>query len=194
MGADTDDEAIGSLQEQVEGWPVAVQMTRLLNPDKAVTQKQVASQGHLADYLVTNVLQGQTEELQDFLLATSILESFDEELANAVCDHEQSRSFIQQLGPLQALVIPLDDEQQWFRYHHLFSECMRDLLKRKDPERFVELHRRAAIWCGKNRMIAEAVDYANAIKDYELSKSKELTNLLSQCPPHGTPTCIGFWF
>lgn len=171
MEGEFDQDAIDAIQAQVEGWPVAVQMTRLLGQSaKASVEPKIASHGHLADYLVTNVLESQPEELQDFLLETSILESFNVELADAVCGHNESRSLFRQLEPLQALIVPLDDDLEWFRYHHLFADCLSDLLKRKDTNRFTELHRRAAKWCGENRMIAEAVNYANAIKDYDLSK------------------------
>ncbi|MEP2988262.1 MAG: LuxR C-terminal-related transcriptional regulator [Parasphingorhabdus sp.] len=170
MGDDLDQEALTALQEQLEGWPVAVQMTRLLGSSKTTADHKIASQGYLADYLVTNVLESQPEELQNFLLETSTLQNFNAELANAVCHHSNSESYIRQLQSLQALVIPLDDDLEWFRYHHLFSECLSDVLKQSDPEKFVSLHRRAAIWCGENRLIVEAVNYANAIKDYELSK------------------------
>lgn len=174
MDDDLDQEAIVALQEQVEGWPVAVQMTRLFGQksDNHMASRRGASSshGHLADYLVTNILDSQTQELRDFLLETSILESFNAELADTVCDHHISERLIRELRTLQALVIPLDDEREWYRYHHLFSDCLRDELMFKDPKRFDVLHRRAALWCSNNRMIVEAVNYANAIKDYDLSR------------------------
>ncbi|MEP3452392.1 MAG: LuxR C-terminal-related transcriptional regulator [Parasphingorhabdus sp.] len=175
MGSVLDQGELEDIQSQLEGWPVAVQMTRLLGDrntfaSTASKDQKVLSQGHLADYLVTNVLESQSEELQEFLLETSILQSFNIELADSVRDHKNSQKLIHQLDSLQALVIPLDDDFMWFRYHHLFSECVSDFLKQEDPDRFIELHRRAAKWCSENRLIAEAVNYANAIKDYELSK------------------------
>ncbi|MEO1170407.1 MAG: LuxR C-terminal-related transcriptional regulator, partial [Pseudomonadota bacterium] len=174
MGADLDQDAIDALQQQVEGWPVAVQMTRLLGNDNSKNRGSrgdiVGSHGHVANYLVTNVLRSQPDELQEFLLETSILKAFNTDLADTVCGDDESRSLIRQLEPLQALVIPLDDEHQWIRYHHLFAECLKDLLKHNDPDRFAELHRRAAKWCSENRLIVEAVDYANAIQDYDLSR------------------------
>ncbi|GAB5486442.1 MAG: LuxR C-terminal-related transcriptional regulator [Parasphingorhabdus sp.] len=169
MGSELDEEALAALQEQLEGWPVAVQMTRLFNPVNEVINWKTASQGHLADYLVTNVLENQPDELREFILETCILKSFNVELADAVCGHHTSQSLINQLQSLQALVIPLDDDLEWFRYHHLFSECVSEVLKREDLNKFTELHRRAAKWCGENRLISEAVNYANAIEDYELS-------------------------
>lgn len=174
MGNDLDQDALTALLEQVEGWPVAVQMTRLLGDTNALTASTLRTQitsshGHLAEYLVTNVLESQPPELREFLIETSILQSFNAELANAVRENDNSQTFIHELDSLQALVVPLDDEFEWFRYHHLFSECIRDLLKQENPEKFIALHRRAAKWCGENQLIVEAVNYANAIKDYDLS-------------------------
>ncbi|MEP2988265.1 MAG: LuxR C-terminal-related transcriptional regulator [Parasphingorhabdus sp.] len=175
MGDDLDEETFHALQKQLEGWPVAVQMTRLLGTTNGLAASKARAriagyQGHLAHYLVTNVLQSQSEELRTFILETCILKGFNVELANTVCNHANSRSLIQQLDSLQALVVPLDDDLEWLRYHHLFSECVSEVLKQEDPVKFAELHRRAAIWCGENRLITEAVNYANAIGNYELSK------------------------
>lgn len=174
MGTELDQEAIDVLQGQVEGWPVAVQMTRLLSNndhfDLRTRRDITGSRGLVAEYLVANVLQSQPEALRKLLLETSILERFNTELADAVCDHDVSQSLIRQLDALQALVVPLDDDLEWFRYHHLFSECMSDVLKQQDPENFIALHRRAAKWCSENRLVAEAVNYANAIRDHELSR------------------------
>jgi ATP/maltotriose-dependent transcriptional regulator MalT len=170
MGSQLDQEAVDALQGQLEGWPVAVQMTRLFNPGKVVINRNIASQVHLADYLVANVLESQPEELREFILETCILKGFNAELADAVCGHNNGQSLIRQLQSLQALIVPLDDDLEWFRYHHLFSDCVSDVLKQEDPNKFNDLHHRAAKWCGENRLIAEAVGYANAIKNYDLSK------------------------
>lgn len=174
IGSELDQDTLDALQEQLEGWPVAVQMLRLSQSTtdhaKIASYAMASTHRHLAEYLVTNVLESQSQELKEFLLETSILDSFNAELANAVCGHRNAQSFIYQLQSLQALVVPLDDNAEWLRYHHLFSECLRKELKYREPEKYKELHRRAAKWCGENRMIAEAVNYANAIKDYRLSK------------------------
>jgi len=63
--------------------------------------------------------------------------------------------------------IPLDDERRWYRYHHLFAEFLRSRLEYTQPDRIPELHRRAAEWCERNGLVAEAVPHALATQDWE---------------------------
>jgi LuxR family transcriptional regulator, maltose regulon positive regulatory protein len=41
---------------------------------------------------------------------------------------------------------PLDDSREWFRYHRLFADFLRQELKRQYPKDVAGLHRRAAHW------------------------------------------------
>lgn len=162
------------LHERVEGWPVAVQMAKLVGEEDIQNGKHYlnfsGSRSHLADYLTTNILNSQKRETRDFLLETSVLRSFNVELANAVRGEHDGLAIIQQLEHLNALVTPLDDKNEWFRYHHLFSECLSETLKREDFERFTVAHQKAAAWCAENKLILEAVNYAVAIEDYVLAR------------------------
>ena len=47
-------------------------------------------------------------------------------------------------------IIPLDDQRQWYRYHHLFAEVLQAHLKEAQPERVPALHRRASAWYEQN--------------------------------------------
>ncbi|MEM9084857.1 MAG: LuxR C-terminal-related transcriptional regulator [Pseudomonadota bacterium] len=173
VAGELDKEGSEALHQYVEGWPVAVQMGKLLAKSSNATPnfKALGRQTVIAEYLVSNVLGSQSEELQDFLLTTSVLDSFNAELANAVCCHRNSLTLIRQMKSLNALVLPLDDEGEWYRFHHLFAEILREKLKADQPEKFKEAHQRAAIWCGQNKMIEEAVSYASEIGDHDLALS-----------------------
>ncbi|MEM8694795.1 MAG: LuxR C-terminal-related transcriptional regulator [Pseudomonadota bacterium] len=174
MDGEMDQASIDALQSQVEGWPVAVQMTRLLGQRGGSVSGSIAgisgSSGHIGDYLTKHVIENLPDDLRKFLLETSILKRFNEDLANTVRESDDSQTLMRELEPLQALIVPLDDDVRWFRYHHLFAECLSDLLRREDPKRYTELHRRAADWCSANRAVAEGVDYAIAIEDYALAR------------------------
>jgi LuxR family maltose regulon positive regulatory protein len=67
-------------------------------------------------------------------------------------------------------VIPLDNDRQWYRYHHLFQELLqRRLLAEVGPERVIELHRRAAAWFEGQGLIDEALRHALAANDFDLA-------------------------
>jgi LuxR family maltose regulon positive regulatory protein len=63
------------------------------------------------------------------------------------------------------LVIPLDRQRRWYRYHHLFRELLRAELERREPALAHTLTLRAADWCEANGLPEAAVDYAMAAGD-----------------------------
>ena len=63
------------------------------------------------------------------------------------------------------LVIPLDRQRRWYRYHHLFRELLRAELERREPALAQELTLRTADWCEANGLPEAAVDYAMAAGD-----------------------------
>jgi LuxR family maltose regulon positive regulatory protein len=64
-------------------------------------------------------------------------------------------------------VIPLDNERQWYRYHHLFADLLRQLLQREARDLVPELHRRASGWYERNGLVSEAVSHALAAADLQ---------------------------
>ena len=79
---------------------------------------------------------GQPEEIQHFLLQTSILDRLSGDLCNAVTGRSDSHLLLEQLFNANLFLIPLDDERQWYRYHHLFADLLRSLqdICRQDDE------------------------------------------------------------
>ena len=62
-------------------------------------------------------------------------------------------------------VVPLDDQRQWYRYHHLFADVLQARLIDEQADRVPELHRRASIWYEQNDLPAEAIQHALIAKD-----------------------------
>lgn len=77
----------------------------------------------------------------------------------------RGQAILEHLERANLFLAPLDDERRWYRYHPLFASFLRERLRRTRPERWAELHRRAAEWCERNGLIAEAVDHALALGD-----------------------------
>ncbi len=87
------------------------------------------------DYMVAEVLSHQQPHILDYLLSTSILNRFCAPLCEAVCivgsASEQCAAnggdFIDWAEQANLFVIVLDDEHEWFRYHHLFQDLLKHL-------------------------------------------------------------------
>ena len=62
-------------------------------------------------------------------------------------------------------LVPLDDNRQWYRYHHLFAQLLRGQLARTEPGIAAALHQRASAWHRRSGSIEEAVSHALAAGD-----------------------------
>ena len=126
------------------------------------------SQRYVMDYLIEEVLQQQTGDVQDFLLKTSVLEKFTAPLCDAVTGRTDSRALLPALERANLLLVPLDESRQWFRYEHLFSDLLRhQLTKAAGEEDVAGLHRRAGLWFKENGLLHESIDHALAARDWE---------------------------
>ncbi len=120
---------------------------------------------NVVDYLTTEVLSGQSADVYDFLLPTSVLERLSPRLCDAVTGGSGSGELLRQMEDSNSFVIALDDKRQWYRYHHLFRDLLRHELLVVDPERAVEAHRRAAHWLHDHGDITEAILHTIAAGD-----------------------------
>ena len=120
----------------------------------------------MVDYLLEEVFSQQPNEIQEGLLYTSILDRFTESLFQEVVGNsKQEISILPRLKHLNMFLIPLDEKQQWYRYHHLFQEFLKQQLLKKNLKIHLELHRRASNWFARNNYTIEAILHALSAKD-----------------------------
>jgi LuxR family maltose regulon positive regulatory protein len=119
------------------------------------------------DYVVEEVLAGLPAETQAFLLRTSILERLCGPLCDAVTGGTDGQRRLEELERRNLLIVPLDDERRWYRYHSLFAEVLRARLGTLGPAEAAGLHARAASWYAARRDDDGAVDHALRSGDVE---------------------------
>ena len=120
---------------------------------------------YIGDYLRAEILDRVSPAEASFLTTTSILDRMCGPLCDAVVGVTGSAAFLERLQRRNLLVVPLDRRREWYRYHQLFRELLVSELRRSDPARVPELHRRAAAWCEANSMPENALDHAQAAGD-----------------------------
>jgi len=86
-------------------------------------------------------------------------------LCDAVLDTAGSAEVLVSLAGSNLLLLPLDRQWQWYRYHHLFRGLLHVELDRREPELVAQLHVRAALWCEANGLPESAIDHAQAAGD-----------------------------
>ena len=154
---------VAALETRTEGWIASLQLAALSlhGRDAAQTEAFIRAFGgshrYVFDYLAEEVLGQQPEEIRAFLRATAVLNSFNAPLCHALTGRADSQAILHQLEQANLFLIPLDDERDWFRYHHLFAEYLRAGL---DQAERTALYQQAACWCEANALLFEAVRYA----------------------------------
>lgn len=206
MGLHLEAEAVTALEERTEGWIAGLQMAALSMRNREDVAGFIAgfsgTNRYILDFLLEEVLSGQSPEIQRFLLCTSILERLSAPLCEALLHNAaevkspgdeggtgldaplagQSAFFLEHLERANLFLVCLDDQRIWYRYHQLFSDLLRARLKATHPELIAQLHLRAARWYEENGSIVEAVQHSLAIKDYERS-----AGLILKYGPAGWP-------
>jgi LuxR family maltose regulon positive regulatory protein len=180
MGLSLSETDIAALGNRTEGWIVGLQLAAIALQSPQSTHDDDASEfiatlsgSHrfILGYLTEQVLSRQPEEIQEFLLQTSILDRLSGDLCNAVTGREDSHAILERLLSANLFLIPLDGERRWYRYHGLFADLLRDLAATLRATKTIELHQRASRWysqaSGENEAFADdAINHAIAAKDY----------------------------
>ena len=141
----------------------------------------------IENYLWEEVIARQPEAVQEFLLRTSILSPFNAPLCDAVTGRTDSAAMIRQLERDGLFIIALDDVGQWYRYHHLFADVLRDRLEQTvSDDELAGLHRRAAAWLEEQGSIEDATRHAMAGRDWDraVRLAREYRRATLRAGPH----------
>lgn len=172
MGLNLQAEDITALELRTEGWIAGLQMAALSMQGRAdvanFVQAFTGSHRFVLDYLVEEVLHQQPEQVSAFLLQTAILDRLSAPLCDAVTGRsDESKEMLAALERDNLFVIPLDDERQWYRYHHLFADVLQARLHETYPDQASVLHRRASAWYAQHDLPSDAIRHALAAGDFE---------------------------
>ena len=172
-GVELGEPALALLYERTEGWAAGLRLAALSlaghdDPDRFAAEFS-GSERTVAEYLLAEVLEQQTEEVRRLLLRTSILERVSGPLANALTRGSGGERVLEDLEEANAFVVALDAPRSWFRYHRLFAGLLQRELRRTAPGEVPALHTAAAAWYAGHGFPVEAVRHAQAARDWELA-------------------------
>src|SRR5215208_9652 len=171
MGLNLSAERVAALEKGTEGWIAGLQLVAhaLKDREEEFRSMEAFAGGarHIFDYLADEVLSRQPEDVREFLLETSIVETLSGPLCEALTDRTDGREMLERLERTNLFLVPLDDEGRYYRYHHLFAAFLRERLKREHPGEILELHRRAGLWYERDGCLAWAVEHGLAAEDFD---------------------------
>jgi LuxR family maltose regulon positive regulatory protein len=152
------------LTDRTEGWIAGIRLALLAaqNRDPQENEDLVSSfSAHqwLDEYVAEEVISRLPDDLGDFVLRTSSLDSLEPELCDAVLQIRSSAALIEELRR-KLLFLRRDQRADGpLRYHALFAECVaRVAVRRLSTEVIQGLHKRAGAWLESQGRVETAIE------------------------------------
>ena len=164
-GLDLRPDDVEVLVQRTEGWPAGLYLAALSLRAEVDRGRFTGDDRLVADYMREELLAEQPLDRLSFLTGTSVLGDLSGPLCDAVLDEPGSGHILRELSRSNLMVVSLDRGEHRYRYHGLFAEMLQAELRRREPEREAEIHRRASAWhagCGE---VDRALDHAIAAAD-----------------------------
>ena len=170
-GLELTPEQVAALEHRTEGWIAALQLAALSLRGRADVGGFIArfdgDDRYVVDYLVDEVLSHQPEPVRRFLAQAAILDRLTGPLCDAVTGGDDGGEMLTALDRANLFVVPLDDQREWYRFHHLFADVLRARLLAEQPDLVPLLHERASRWYEQHDLADESVRHALAAGDMD---------------------------
>lgn len=184
-GLISEENKLHQLNNSTEGWAAGLQMVALalrreISRHSGDSSKDIekfiqalgGTHRFIFEYLLEEVLSHETENVRKFLLHTCVLKRFNPAQCVAIMPTvslSEARATLVYLERANLFIIPLDDRQEWYRYHHLFADMLEKQLLHNYPDLPPKIHRQVAIWLDQQGMMDEALEHALASGDNNLA-------------------------
>jgi LuxR family transcriptional regulator, maltose regulon positive regulatory protein len=165
-GVELEPDELTELTARTEGWPAGLYLAALSHKAGAVDARSESvlsgDDRYISEYFRSELLSRLPTADAQFLTRTSVLERMRGGLCDAVLETTRSDHTLEELVRTNGFVVRLDVRGEWYRYHHLFGQLLRDELERSEPEIIPALNARAMAWCIANDLPEEAIAYGQA--------------------------------
>ncbi len=160
MGVGLTTESIRILNARTKGWVTGLRLAgRMLaeseDPDGAVDEVG-GDTGSIAEYLLGEVLAVHPPEIRELLMATSIPDTIQPGLAEALAGRSAART-IALLVRVNVFIEKVPGHADHYRYHPFFRDLLRAELAYTSPETMTRLQRRAAEWFAEQGLLTPSV-------------------------------------
>jgi LuxR family maltose regulon positive regulatory protein len=170
-GIELGEDEVNELTERTEGWPAGLYLAALSmqagSPSPAGTGIFSGDDRFVTDYFRAELMSRLPAAETRFLTQTSVLERMCGGLCDSVVESTGSAGVLERLERTNHFVVPLDRRAEWYRYHHLFAELLRNELAHSEPDAAAALNRRAMDWCIAHDLPEAAVVYGHAAGETE---------------------------
>src|ERR1700742_657062 len=197
VGVGLSEDEAAELHERTEGWPAGLYLAGLYLREGGPLAGAAVSFGGgdrlVSDYMESEFLSRVSRRERVFLTRTAVLERMCGPLCEAVLGMAGSAAILEDLAGSNLLLVPLDRQAEWYRYHHLFRDMLLAQLYRRERGLMPVLRRRAAAWCLDNDMPEAALEYFMAAGDVD-EAARLVGRLLPSVYRQGRMVTIQRWF
>ncbi|PUA26637.1 MAG: hypothetical protein B0W54_23130 [Cellvibrio sp. 79] len=160
---------IRKIEQRTEGWPAALQLVYMLEKNEISYNNNLShfNNAYIQEYIREEILEHYPDSVKDFLLKSSILPSLTPALCNAITGIYNAGEILTELQKSNTFIIPLENNDKWFRFHHIFGDILHQefIASYSDEERSL-IHKKASLWYENNGYLQEAINNAISSKDY----------------------------
>jgi LuxR family maltose regulon positive regulatory protein len=167
---DPEPELVRGLVTGTEGWAAGLRLACVATcrgPMDEWLARLSAGSGEIAAYIVSEVVEQEPEEVQEFLLRTSILRELTPGSCKAATTRDDAGELLRRIAHEGLFLVPLGDDGLHYRYHHLFAEAIAQELERRHPGESERLHRLVGAWCLEQGDLDGAVEHLLAGRDVD---------------------------
>lgn len=152
------DKILDFMNNTSEGWIGGLQLIAAVSGGKSDAEIMRINLGNkfVGDYLTREIYEVLDVEEKEFLVITSILSYFNEEICLKLIENLDFNRVMDNLTAKNFLIICIDEEKRIYRYHNILREYLKVRFKGYDSEAQRKLHMKAA-------------DILNEIGDYNQS-------------------------
>lgn len=173
LGLQLDPEQADLLVERTEGWPAGLSLAALALREQDDLPAAIACFGGadrlVVDYLRDEMLAQLPPAHVRFLMRASLLEKLSGALCDAALGTHGSGALLRGLARSNLLLSALDRSEEHFRCNPLLADALRAELRRLEPEREAEVHRRASDAYVAQGDVERAIEHAIAADDTALA-------------------------
>lgn len=169
LGMPLADDVLAVLADKTEGWAAGLRLATLTFRHGSDVDSHLAAlhaeNRYVFGYLMNEVLSSVSPAMRIFLLKTSILDRMCSPLCEAVIGPDdpdcKPREYLAWLEQAAMFTVALDERGEWYRYHQLFRELLRDqLVRQANAGEISMLHARASAWYARQRSLEQALQHA----------------------------------
>ena len=162
---------IEGIVRTTEGWAAALKLTLLARAGRNGSRLKSLSGTHrmVRDYLMEEVFSQLPERIRRFCIGVCFLDRFCASLCRAVLEDPEAGDHMHYMATHGLFLIALDDDHHWYRFHHLFQDFLKGLLREESHRTQCQRHGAAARWLDRHLFFKPAFSHALASEQESLA-------------------------